>query len=146
MKRKWFLVILIFILVILSLYFLRASLFKTSQLEEASVISKPIHWNSRVSPNGLYRVDSYTYDYKDRYTYFRLFLTNTQTGQTKKIYSGDYRTLGWEWTPDNQIRLKWDCGTACLASRIINVDEGYFMKEGDSGWTVQTFPSFPEKR
>ena len=110
----------------------------------------PIHWGSRVSPSGLYKGDSFTYDYDDRYNYFRILVTNLKNGSKRVVYKGDFRTLGWEWLAGDQIKIEWNCGTGCLVSKIIEPTEEVSLADyvGDgkmnekNGWNVKFFESF----
>lgn len=100
--------------------------------------------SSEVSPNNLYRATSYsTGDYDDRYHYYQVFITELSTDRMRRIYTGDFRTLGWEWTKDNKIKISYNCGTGCKSTRIIDVDEYVSLELDRSGkWTTETFKSF----
>lgn len=50
--------------------------------------------------------------------YYELFVINSE-GKEEKVYSGNYRTLGWEWTDTGQIKVSYNCGTNCLLSKIV---------------------------
>lgn len=117
------------------------------------VVSSPrpqlLLWSSEVSPNGKYRADSYTGDYADRYHYYQVFITDLTNDTMNRIYSGDFRTSDWKWTDDNKIKITYDCGTGCRATKIMGVDEtvvhsqdkkGLISKE--NGWNVEFFKSF----
>lgn len=117
------------------------------------VVSSPrprlLLWSSKVSPNGKYRVTSYTGDYADKYHYYQVFITDLTNDRMNRIYSGDFRTSGWEWTDDNKIKITYDCGTGCRATKIIGADETVALsedKEGliskEDGWKVKFFKSF----
>lgn len=91
---------------------------------------------SKISPNGNYRIDGYRADYRDKNNYYQLFLTDIKNGQVKKIYNGDYHSSGWEWTQDNRIQLKYDCGTCCVAAKIISPSE--MSASSDKSWQIIT--------
>ncbi|MBI3559345.1 hypothetical protein HY085_03020, partial [Candidatus Gottesmanbacteria bacterium] len=50
--------------------------------------------------------------------YYELFVISPEKKE-EKVYSGNYRTLGWEWTDTDQIKVSYDCGTSCLLSKIV---------------------------
>lgn len=97
-----------------------------------------LQWSSEVSPNKGYRATSYTGDYADRHHYYQVFITDLTSDRMHRIYSGDYRTLGWEWTEDNKIKMSYDCGTGCKSTRIIDVND-YVSFELDRGnnWKLE---------
>lgn len=108
-----------------------------------------LHWDSEVSPNGLYQGDSYTGDYANYFNYFQLFITNLATGNKQKVYAGDFRTLGWEWTDDNKIKIEYDCGSGCLATKILGTNESVSVADyqdgkmsEENGWKVKFTKSF----
>jgi hypothetical protein len=115
-------------------------------VKKQSDIDEPIHWGSEISPNGLYKKDSFTYDYFDRFNYYKVFITNLQTGQSKRIYSGDFHTLGTTWVADNSVKISYDCGTGCLATKIINTNESVSATEGEisekNNWEIKFFDSY----
>ncbi len=108
-----------------------------------------LQWSTGVSPNGRYHARSYTGDYKDRFHYYQVFITDSYTDTMQRIFSGDFRTLGWEWTPDNRIKISHNCGTGCLATKIIDINKSVSManREYDeinekNGWKVTFLKSF----
>lgn len=121
-----------------------------SKIREQNQTQLPLYYlSSEVSPNGFYRIDSFSGDYADRYNYYQLFVTDLRTYEENKIYSSDFRTSDWKWTADNKIEITYDCGTGCRATKIASVDEtivhsesneGLISKEG--GWNVEYFKSF----
>ncbi|MBI5356009.1 hypothetical protein HZB78_00145 [Candidatus Collierbacteria bacterium] len=120
-----------------------------NRYDESDSLPQLIQWSSEVSPNGKYRAASYTGDYKDRYHYYQIFITNLTNDRMNRIYSGDFRTSNWEWTDDNKINITYDCGTGCRATKIMGVDETVVHsedKEGliskENGWNVEFFKSF----
>ncbi|MDP2860207.1 MAG: hypothetical protein Q8N98_00675 [bacterium] len=117
------------------------------------VVSSPrprlLLWSSEVSPNGKYRATSYTGDYADKYHYYQVFITDLTNDKMYRIYTGDFRTSGWKWTDDNKIKITYDCGTGCRATKTMGVDETVVLsesKEGliskENGWDVEFFKSF----
>ena len=117
------------------------------------VVSNPrpqlLQWGSEVSPNGKYRATSYTGDYADRYHYYQVFITDLTNDKMNRIYSGDFRTTGWKWIDDDKIKITYDCGTGCRATKIMGVDEAVVHSENDEGliskkdgWNVEFFKSF----
>lgn len=153
--------LVIFLLIITSLSSLAFGTWKLSThishkvsltLDVSSELIKngPIHWESKVSPSGLYKGDSFTYDYDDRYNYFRILVTSLKNGSKREVYRGDFRTLGWEWLTGDQIIIKWNCGTGCLVSKIIESTEevsladyvGNGKMNEKNGWEAKFFKSF----
>lgn len=94
--------------------------------------------SSEVSPNGRYKATSYTGDYADRNYYYQLFITDLTNDRMHRIYAGDYRTLDWQWTADDQIKISHDCGTGCKTTRIIGIND-YVSFESDKGsnWKLE---------
>ena len=93
-----------------------------------------LQWDSEISPNGLYRGDSYTGDYADYFNYYQLFITNLATGNKQRVYSGDFRTSGWEWTNDSKIKITYNCGSGCQATKMINTNESVSIADYQEGW------------
>lgn len=108
-----------------------------------------LFWRSEVSPNGKYKTDSYTGDYADRYHYYQVFITELATDKVYRIYSGDYRTLGLEWTKDNRIKISYDCGTGCLATKVMDINDNIVLTERmiskKNGWEVKFFDSLAKQ-
>lgn len=125
----------------------------TIQTPHHYIISNPLPqlllWSSGVSPNGKYQAASYTGDYADRYHYYQVFITNLTNDRMNRIYSGDFRTSGWKWTDDNKIKITYNCGTGCRATRVISTDETLQISDKknttiskENGWEVTFFKSF----
>lgn len=104
-----------------------------SYISENTVICSPIHWGSEVSPDGTLQGDTYTGDYADYYNYFQIFVTNISTGTKRKVFSSDFRTLGWRWTSEGKIKISYNCGTSCLLSRVIDPDEYSYVNDSFDG-------------
>lgn len=86
--------------------------------------------------NGLYEGERY----------YELFIATTQGGEERRVFAGDFRTLGWEWTEDSRIKIVYNCGTGCRSSKVISVDESISVadyKDGrmneENGWEVEFF-------
>ncbi len=127
----------------------RSSKEPTKIYQESTSLPRLLQWSSGISPNGKYLATSYTGDYEDRYHYYQVFVTNLITDRMHRIFSGDYRTLGWEWTSDNSITIRYDCGTDCLATKVIGVHESASMADVQheginekNGWQVKSVQSF----
>ncbi|MBI3955661.1 hypothetical protein HY339_00225 [Candidatus Gottesmanbacteria bacterium] len=108
-----------------------------------------LQWDSGISPDGRYLATSYTGDYKDRFHYYQVFITDVYTDTMHRIFSGDFRTLSWEWTPDNRIKISYNCGTGCLATKIIDINKSVSMANlqydeinEKNGWQVTFTKSF----
>lgn len=75
--------------------------------------------------------------------YYELFVVDTTSKRVKKIWAGDFRTLGWDWRKDNKIEVRYNCGSGCQAIKIMNMNESASivdyrdggMSEGN-GWVV----------
>lgn len=125
---------------------------KTLQLSTGPALpywSMPVLIDSEISKNDEYLAKLYRGDYLMKERYLELFVTSRLTGKTKKIFSGDPRTSDLRWTEDNNIRIVYDCGTGCRATKIISVDD--LVTYGDyangkmnevNGWRVDFFKSF----
>lgn len=104
---------------------------------------------SAVSPNGKFYGELYRGTYQAKERYYELFVTDLTHGSRKRIFSGDPRTLGWEWTKDNMIKIVYNCGTGCLAEKIIRLDESLTYDDYKDGqmnqvndWRVKFSKSF----
>ncbi len=117
------------------------------------VVSSPhprlLLWSSEVSPNGKYRAASYTGDYADRNNYYQIFVTDLAMNTMLRVYSGDFRTSGWQWTNGSDIEITYDCGTGCRATKVIRINDNISLKSygnaninEKNGWQVEFFKSF----
>ena len=110
---------------------------------EDRYIDKPIPWSSDISPDGLHQINSFTYDYADRDNYYKIFITNLETGQIKNIYSGDFHTMGGKWINNNSIKISYDCGTGCLATKVIDINENVAITQEiiseNNNWEIKSF-------
>lgn len=144
-------------LLIVFILFLAAATGKLSAQKKAfrlaptdSVTQHPLYYiDSEISPNGRYRIDSFSGNYSDRYNYYQIFVTNLQANEIKRLYSGDFRTTDWKWTPDNKVKVVYNCGTGCRASKIIGMNEHISLADDEddgmneeNGWNVEFFRSF----
>lgn len=110
----------------------------------------PLYYvSSEVSPDGRYRIDAFSGDYSQRYTYYQIFITNRETDETQRLYSSDFRTTDWKWTPSNKVKVIYNCGTGCRATKVIGVNESTAVSEEEqgmisegNGWNVEFFKSF----
>lgn len=107
------------------------------------------HLSSEVSPNGFYRLDSFSGDYDDRYNYYQIFVTNLKTDDKKKIYSSDFRTTDWKWMSNNKVKITYNCGTGCRATKVMSIDETILLSDDidrgvnqKNGWKIDFFKSF----
>lgn len=115
---------------------------QNTQTTSNQPISSPhprlLQWSSEVSPNGRYKATSYTGDYADRYHYYQLFITDLTNDRMHRIYTGDYRTLDWKWTEDNQMKISYNCGNACKSTRTIDVNDFVSMEFDKKGaWQLE---------
>lgn len=108
-----------------------------------------LQWSANISPDGRYLATSYTGDYKDRFHYYQVFITDLHTDKMHRIFAGDFRTLKAEWTSDNMVKINYDCGTGCLATKIIALNESISMVNSQydeinekNGWKFTFFESF----
>jgi len=148
--------LLIFSLCVVSFWKLNSYLIPQKTVQKNSLPLKTnrpqgslLHWDSEISPNGLYRGDSYTGDYADYFNYYQVFITNLTTGNKQKIYAGDSHTLGWEWTNNNKIKIDYDCGSGCLATKILGTNESVSITNyqngkmsEENGWKVKFTGNF----
>lgn len=125
-------------------------LFVASTLRTQKKTFYPLYQvSSDVSPNGRYRIDAFSGDYNKRYTYYQIFITNLETDETQRLYSSDFRTTDWKWTPNNKVKVVYNCGTGCRATKVIGVNESTAVSEEEqgmisegNGWNVEFFKSF----
>lgn len=107
--------------------------------------------DSEISPNGLYLYDCYRGSYLDQDRYYELFVTDLTTDERRKVFSGPPRTSGWEWTEESKIKIVYNCGTGCRATRVVRVDETVSItREGEGlsekdGWQFRFIPPPPPK-
>lgn len=113
--------------------------------------SLPALVDSEISPKGLYLYDCYRGSYADQDHYYELFVTDLSTGERKKVFNGPPRTLGWEWAEDSKIKISYNCGTGCRATRAVSMDEtASITREGEGlsekdGWQFRFIPPPPPK-
>lgn len=76
--------------------------------------------------------------------YYELFIMTADGSREWKVFSGDFRTLGWEWIEDNRIKIFYNCGTGCKAIKVIGLDETVLISDYTNGrmnekygWTVE---------
>lgn len=143
--------VLIFLLLLLATYKLSTQKKTFRPTPTASVHTQnPLYYiSSETSPNGLYRIDSFSGDYSDRYNYYQIFVTNLKTDETKRLYGSDFKTTDWKWTPDNKLKVVYNCGTGCRAWKIISLNENISIADYETdgmnvrnGWNVEFFKSF----
>lgn len=138
------------VLIFLSLFLTTATDKFRTQNEKTTYAQNPLYYlRSETSPNGMYRIDSFSGDYSDRYNYYQIFVINLKTDETKRLYSSDFRTTDWMWTADNKVKVVYNCGTGCRASKIIGVNEHIAIADYEkggmnekNGWNVEFFKSF----
>ncbi|MBI4999754.1 hypothetical protein HZB97_03230 [Candidatus Gottesmanbacteria bacterium] len=65
--------------------------------------------------------------------YYELFIMPKDGGKEWRVFSGDFRTLGWEWMEDNRIKIIYNCGTGCKAVKVIGVDETLSISDYTDG-------------
>ena len=103
-----------------------------------------------ISPNGNLLIKSVYNGLSSPERYYELFIKDLLEGETEhRIYSGDYKTLGWEWVDDRTIEVTYNCGTGCQAVKKIKVDESIYssnyrngqMNE-ENGWQVKFANTF----
>lgn len=76
--------------------------------------------------------------------YYELFIVNTTDNLAKRIWAGDFRTLDWNWKKDNQLEVKYDCGSGCQATKILNINESVSIADyqdgrmnEENGWKIK---------
>lgn len=108
--------------------------------------------DTTTSPNGMYRIDPLNGNYEDKNTYYQLFITNLRTNEMRRFYAGDFRTSGWEWTPDDKVEITYNCGTGCEGIKVMNIDETFLLsdeKNGqmseENGWKFENYSPFADR-
>jgi hypothetical protein len=76
---------------------------------------------SSVSPNEKYTLEAYRNTKEYNGEYYKLFVINSKDKSWKQIYSGDFRTLNWEWESDGTVKITYNCGTRCSTAKLIDV-------------------------
>lgn len=86
-------------------------------------------------------------DAPDRY--YELFVVNLVNKEVKRIWAGDFRTLGWDWKGSNQIEIRYNCGTGCQAVKIMNLNESASIVDyqngrmsEENGWRIELAGSY----
>lgn len=81
--------------------------------------------------------------------YYELFVITTADRTTRRIWAGDFRTLGWDWRGNTKIEIRYNCGTGCQAIKTMNVNESASIadyKNGrmneENGWRIKFTRSF----
>ena len=93
----------------------------------------------------MYKLEAFSGDYNvDYYNYYQLFIRNLKTGHVTKLFSGDFRTADWKWTPNDKITITYNCGTGCRAIKTIMPDEVTLISDDinggiseQNGWEIQ---------
>lgn len=104
------------------------------------------HVGSYISPNGLYRGDLYRGTYANKDRYYEFFVTDFKDSVKRKVFSGTPRTSNISWTKDNRIKITYNCGTGCRATKIIGVDKYVAISDYNedeineaNSWDIQFF-------
>lgn len=110
-------------------------------------LGKPI--NCEESPNKKYIAKFFYNGYSDPDRYYELFVVNATNKLVKRIWAGDFRTLGWDWKGDNGIEVRYNCGTGCQAVKVMNPSENASIadyRDGrmneKNGWKIKFAGSF----
>ena len=102
------------------------------------------------SPDGIL-IGKFIYNsYYDSDRYYELFVMTSDGNKEWKIFSGDYKTLGWHWKTDTKIQIDWNCGSGCRASKDLEINDylsiAHYKTEGGmskkNGWSVTFAQSF----
>ena len=101
------------------------------------------------SPNGKFVAKFFYNGYSVPDRYYELFVVDTTNKLAKRIWAGDFRTLGWEWRKDNQIEVKYNCGSGCQATKILNMNESVSIADyqdgrmsEENGWKIKFTGNF----
>lgn len=84
---------------------------------------KPRLISARASPNGFYRGELYLYGARSAIAedFYELHLVRSDNGLSQIVYQGDFRTVGWTWVSDRQIKVILNCGEKCQAYKMIKI-------------------------
>lgn len=82
--------------------------------------------------------------------YYEFFIREiSRNKQERRIYAGDFRTLGWEWIGSGQVEITYNCGTGCQALKKIRIDESISSSDyhngqmnEQNGWEIKFAKSF----
>lgn len=111
--------------------------------DQGWIVGKAI--NCKKSPDGSL-IGKFIYNsYYNPDRYYELFIITNDGNKEWKIFSGDYKTLGWEWKTDKDIQIDWNCGSGCVASKNVKtntyVSIADYKTDGsmneESGWKVK---------
>lgn len=97
-----------------------------------------------VSPNGMLLGKFVFNGLSTPERYYELFIREIPGNkQERRIYAGDFRTLGWEWVGSEQVEITYNCGTGCQALKKIQLDESISSSDylngqmnEKNGWAV----------
>lgn len=108
--------------------------------DQTWVVGKAI--GCKLSPNGKFIGKFIFNGLHSPEKYYELVIMNG--GGEWTVFTGDYRTLGWEWTKDNRIKILYNCGTGCKAVRVIGLDKTVLFSDytdgkmdEEHGWKVK---------
>lgn len=86
----------------------------------------------------------------DSERYYELFIMTGDGKKEWRVFSGDFRTLGWQWEKNNVIKIYWNCGSGCVASK--NLETNTYISIADyktdggmnekNGWKVKFAKTF----
>lgn len=104
-------------------------------------LGKPI--NCEESPNKKYLAKFFYNGMTSPDRYYELFVIHTIDKTLRRIWAGDFRTLGWDWRGNTKIEIRYNCGTGCQAIKTMNINESASIadyKDGrmseKNGWRI----------
>ena len=104
--------------------------------------------DSIIYPNNQFLGESYSGNPYDKKNYYQLYVTSIRNNKRWKVLSGDFRISDWKWTNDNQIKISYNCGTACRSTKIIKPHDSIVVGEygkpisKENGWHTRIFPPY----
>ncbi|MBI4999657.1 hypothetical protein HZB97_02725 [Candidatus Gottesmanbacteria bacterium] len=101
------------------------------------------------SPNGMFTAKFFYNGFSVPDRYYELFVVDTTNKLVKRTWAGDFRTLGWDWRRDNKIEVRYNCGSGCQATKIMDTNESASItdyRDGrmseENGWRIKFTESF----
>ncbi|MBI5621017.1 hypothetical protein HY949_04505 [Candidatus Gottesmanbacteria bacterium] len=110
-------------------------------------IGKPI--SCEKSPDTMYLAKFFYNGMATPERYYELFVIHMADRTIRRIWAGDFHTLGWDWRGNEKIEIRYNCGTGCQAIKTMGLNESASIadyKNGrmseKNGWQITFTKSF----
>lgn len=121
---------------------------KIEKIATENIKTELVLVDSETSPNGQFLGEFYSGNPYDKKNYYQLYITSIKNNKRWKALSGDFRILDWTWTINNQIKISYNCGTACMTTKtfkpyvsIVIGEYGEPMSK-ENRWHTRIFPPY----